>query len=76
MAKAKSKHQPTHQQPTQAQTEQAMNDIAVLFCESEKKHLSYSQIQKNFDFPISNILLEFELAGLVRQLPGQQFVLL
>lgn len=50
-----------------------MNDIAVMFC--EKKNLSYREIQTKFEFVISDILLEFELAGLIVQMPGQQFVL-
>ncbi len=58
---------------TQDEKENAMNEIAVMFCENKK--LSYGEIQSKFDFVISDILLEFELSGLIAQMPGQQFVL-
>ena len=59
--------------PTQDERENAMNEIAIMFCEN--KRLSYGEIRSKFDFVISDILLEFELSGLIVQLPGQQFVL-
>ena len=59
--------------PTQDEKENAMNEIAVMFCEN--KRLSYGEIRSKFDFVISDILLEFELSGLIVQMPGQQFIL-
>jgi hypothetical protein len=59
--------------PTQDERENAMNEIAIMFCEN--KRLSYGEIRSKFDFVVSDILLEFELSGLIVQLPGQQFVL-
>jgi hypothetical protein len=58
---------------TEIERQTAMNDIAVMFCEKNK--LSHREIQANFGFIISDILLEFELAGLIVQMPGQQFIL-
>jgi len=58
---------------TEIERQTAMNDIAVMFCEKNK--LSHREIQANFSFIISDILLEFELAGLIVQMPGQQFIL-
>ena len=59
--------------PTQDERENTMNEIAIMFCEN--KRLSYGEIRSKFDFVVSDILLEFELSGLIVQLPGQQFVL-
>jgi len=58
---------------TEIERQTAMNDIAVMFCEKNK--LSHREIQAKFGFIISDILLEFELAGLIVQMPGQQFIL-
>lgn len=65
MAIKKTKKQVQVKEITIDERGQAMNDIAILFCNN--KQMTYSEIQRHFDFTVSGILLEMELAGLIYQ---------